>query len=36
MSIKELSPFGGDYFIDKMGYQTQILGNLWKKNYIKR
>jgi len=37
VSIKELSnPFGGDYSIDTMGYQSQIFDNSWEKNCIKR
>jgi len=37
VSIKELSnPFGGGYSADTMGYQSQILGNSWEKNCMKR
>jgi len=36
-NIEELSnPFGGGYSADAMRYQSQILGNSWEKNCIKR
>jgi len=35
MNIKELSnPFGDGYSADMKGYQSQILGNSWEKNWI--
>jgi len=34
---KELSnSFGGDYSADTIGYQSQILGNSFEKNCVKR
>jgi len=37
VNIKELSnPFGDDYSADTMEYQSQILGNSWEKNCIKK